>query len=175
MRIPLTDLRRGLNRRREFVGRTRAEGLTVGDTTVRPEVDVVLDVVLESVHEGVMVTGTVTGSWRGPCNLCLEPLEGPIVAEVAELFADEPVEGETYALGREFLDTTEMIRDALLLALPVLARCPYGGIGRCPNAPAISTQGERAASAAPPTPDPRWAALDQLRFPEPGSSSPEAG
>ena len=165
MRIPLTDLRRGLNRRREFVGRTRAEGLTVGDTAVRSEVDVELDLVLESVHEGVMVTGTVTGSWRGPCNLCLEPLEGPIVAEVAELFADEPVEGETYAVGREHLDATEMIRDALLLALPVLARCPYGGVGKCPNAPEVAAD---EAEDTGETPDPRWAALDQLEFPEPG-------
>ncbi len=163
MRIPLTDLRRGLNRRRGFTGRTRAEGLRVGDTTVPPEVDVVLDLVLESVHEGVMVTGTVSGEWRGPCNLCLRPLEGPLVAEVAELFADEPVEGETYAVGREFLDTTEMIRDSLLLALPVLARCPFGGVGRCPNAPDMGTDD---TGGSPEVRDPRWAALDQLRFPE---------
>ncbi len=46
-----------------------------------------LDLRLESVVEGVLVSGTVTATMSGECVRCLDPVTGPLVVDLQELYA----------------------------------------------------------------------------------------
>jgi uncharacterized protein len=97
---------------------------------------------------------------------------GSSTAEVREIFERHPTEGETYPLGDELVDLEPMVRDAALLVLPLAPLCKDDCLGPAPDAfPArVEPEGgdeadetDEADGEEPPT-DPRWAALDQLKF-----------
>lgn len=126
--------------------------------------DVVLDVRLESVTEGVYVSGTVAASLEGECARCLDPLTDEVTVEVAELFAypdsvtDETTDpDELPRVADERVDVEQVVRDALVLELPLAPLCRPDCAGLCPDC------GEKWADLAPDhgheTLDPRWAAL----------------
>ena len=168
--VPLHDLRRFTHSRREVVLEAPLDGVTVADTTLDTTVPVAVSVVVESVADGVTATGVVRGRWHGACNLCLDDVGGELEAQVSELFADRPVDEDTYRLDADHVDLEPMVRDALLLELPLLARCPFGGVGSCDRVPSQldahpdddDTEGD--AAEASELADPRWAALDALDF-----------
>ena len=119
-------------------------------------------------HGGVTVNGKVSVNWNAECSRCLRPVDGYVVAEVEELFEETPSDGESYQLNDEFIDLEPMIRDAVLLELPVgVIRC--SGLEEClAAAPAYTVSdtdfGEDKESRE--SKDPRWAALDDLTFDE---------
>ena len=140
--------------------------LCIADVEVPRDRDVGIDVVLERISGGVSAVGEVAATWTGPCARCWLPIDGQVRAAVSEVFPAEPREGEQYALGPEYADLVPMVREAVLLELPIEAiRCPHPE--PCPNLPtelAAPPEGE-----AQPT-DPRWAALEALRT-QPGEPS----
>jgi uncharacterized protein len=76
----------------------------------------------ESVVEGVLVTGRVAGGASLKCARCLEPFEGSVELDVCELFTTpghELPEEEAYKVQGSEIDLEPMLRDALLLALPL--------------------------------------------------------
>jgi uncharacterized protein len=121
--------------------------------------DVVADLTLEAQGVAVIVTGTVTGRWTGECRRCLEATGGEVTVEMREVFQPEPVEGETYPLGRDELDLGPAIREALALALPLAPLCDEGCAGPDPEAHPVGSGDHVGAEG-----DPRWSALDALRF-----------
>jgi len=158
-------------------------GLHVGDSRLDEEIDVVVELVLESVPDGVVAAGQLRAGWTAPCNRCAEELRGMLGAEVREVFEPRPSEGESYPLGPTELDLEPMVRDALLLELPVVAHCPHPDADPCPLSgfsPSAWSEteaggdgtGEPAARSDDGTGedevrgDPRWSALDELRFDE---------
>ena len=120
--------------------------------------DVVADVVLEAQAGQVIVSGTVTARWAGECRRCLEPTAGDLTVELQEVFDPHPVEGETYPLGRDDIDLEPVVREALALALPLAPLCREDCPGPDPDAHPVRTDDAEAPA------DPRWAALDRLRF-----------
>jgi uncharacterized protein len=115
---------------------------------------------VEAVLDGaVTVTGSVTAPWMGACRRCLREVAGELVAEVREVFEAHPTEGETYRLQLDRLDLAPMVRDAVLLSLPLAPLCRPDCPGPDPGEHPVGAP--RAAS--PGTRDPRWAALDGLR------------
>ena len=66
----------------------------------------------------------------------------------------EPVEGDTYPLEGHEIDLEQLVRDVVLLELPLAPTCETTGGGAC--APDL------VAEAEPPPPDPRWSALSEL-------------
>lgn len=129
-------------------------------TTRLADDDVVADLVLEAQGETVTATGTVTARWVGECRRCLDPIEGEVVVELAEVFEPDPVDGETYPLGRDEVDVEPAVREALALALPLAPLCREDCSGPDPEAHPVTT----APDAADEATDPRWAALDALHF-----------
>ncbi len=115
---------------------------------------VVLDLVLERVPDGIVVRGTVRAIWRGTCGVCLTDLEHTLAPEVGELFEPEPVEGDTYPLEGHEIDLEQLVRDVVLLELPLAPTCEATGRAAC--APDVVPERQ------PPPPDPRWAALSEL-------------
>ncbi|GAA2983576.1 uncharacterized protein K373_05646 [Streptomyces sp. DvalAA-21] len=107
----------------------------------------VLDLRLESVMEGVLVTGTARAAAEGECVRCLEPLTLEVEADFQEMFsypdADDrnrgsadPVDDAEDDEDRFFLedglfDLEPVLRDAVVLALPLQPVCKETCAGLC--------------------------------------------
>ena len=148
--------------------------------------DMHLDVRFEAVTEGVLVTGSATAPLAGECARCLRPLTTSVTASFTELYLyadgrrthdkhdkhdrrnsrewfDEDTEqdDEERHLDGDLLDLEPVLRDAVVLALPMSPLCREDCPGLCVEC------GVPLADADPghrhdDSPDPRWAALEQL-------------
>jgi uncharacterized protein len=154
--VPTGELFRHPGARQHLVLSGPLPGLEVSTTRLAGD-PVVADVVVEAQGDSVMLTGTVSGRWEGECRRCLEPTGGDVVVDVREVFEPDPVEGETYPLGRDDLDLEPVLREALALALPLAPVCREDCPGPDPEAHPVVTGDDAPA-------DPRWSALDALRF-----------
>jgi uncharacterized protein len=151
--------------------------------------ELVLDLRLESVMEGVLVSGTVGATMTGECGRCLDPVRSPLTVDIQELFRypeSGPYSGSTRggspaiaddddelpALVDDLIDLEPVLRDAIVLELPMTPLCDADCPGLCPGC------GEHLAKLpdnhSHEAVDPRWAALAGLRM-QAGSaeSSPE--
>ena len=133
-----------------------------------------LDLRLESVVEGVLVSGTVTAPVAGECARCLGPVADAVTVAVQELFAyaesatEETTEADEVShLVGDLLDLEPVVRDAVVLALPLSPRCRPDCRGLCPGCGVALDELPDEHSHA--TADPRWAALAG-RFAEPTES-----
>ncbi|HEX5366637.1 MAG TPA: YceD family protein [Acidimicrobiales bacterium] len=124
--------------------------------------DVVADVVLEGQGETLTVSGTVRARWTGECRRCLEPTGGEVAVRLSEVFEPHPVDGETYALGRDEVDLEPALREALALALPLAPLCSETCGGPDPEGHPVEVASEATPARRPA--DPRWHVLDALRF-----------
>ncbi|MCY9787808.1 DUF177 domain-containing protein [Nocardiopsis sp. EMB25] len=133
--------------------------------------EVELDLRLEAVMEGVLVTGTVSGQLTAECSRCLDPLSDGLEAGFQELYRypgdddesaltgeDADDEDEDYYLEGDLLDLGPVVRDAVVLALPLSPLCGPDCPGLC------AACGVRLAEAGPDHShgervDPRWEAL----------------
>ncbi|MEM7140123.1 MAG: DUF177 domain-containing protein [Actinomycetota bacterium] len=161
--VDTVEVRRHTGTRRPFRALARFPELAAGEfSVVDGRVDV--DLVIEAVTEGVCATGTVRGEWTGPCRRCLEPIVEPLAVEMREIFERHPTEGETWPIEDERIDLAPVIREAALLALPLVPLCGDDCEGPEPDRYATTVEADVDLSAAAPAPDPRWAALDELTF-----------
>ncbi len=126
-----------------------------------------LDLRMESVTEGVLVSGTVTGPITGECARCLEPIHDTLSVDVQELFAypasatDETTDDdEVSRIAGDLLDLEPVVRDAVVLALPLVPLCSPDCPGLCATCgqPWDSLPEEHSHEQT----DPRWAALSAL-------------
>ena len=177
LRIPLAVLRRRSRDHFGVVRTARLENLGVASSQVidgRVEVELTV----EARGLEVIAVGTLRASWAGECRRCLEPLVGSLDLEVQEVFAEDRSrdganwksghsveETDVYRLGAEDLDLEPMVRDALLLALPLSPLCTPN----CPGPDPVRFPAGRLTDAArgeeDSTGDPRWSVLDVLRRP----------
>ncbi|KDQ69745.1 YceD family protein [Streptomyces halstedii] len=117
-----------------------------GVVGVPEKAPLVLDLRLESVMEGVLVTGTARATAEGECVRCLEPLALEVEADFQEMFsypdADDrsrsadPVDDAEDDEDRFFLedglfDLETVLRDAVVLALPLQPVCKETCAGLC--------------------------------------------
>ena len=117
--VPIADLRRHPGARRQFTESVELPGLGISSATVPEDASISLDLELETLSSGLVATGTITTPWVGECRRCLQPVEGRSVAQIREIFEPRPVEGETYAMAEDTVNLEPMVRDAVLLALPL--------------------------------------------------------
>jgi uncharacterized protein len=113
------------------------------------------------------VLGTVVAPWTGECRRCLEDVVGELRIEVSEVFESRATPGETYPIDGDEVDLEPVVRDAVLLHLPLAPLCRENCLGPAPEAfPAVvdgvGVEGV-GVEGEPPPKDPRWAALDVLR------------
>jgi uncharacterized protein len=92
---------------------------------------------------------------------------GEVDIDVQELFEAQPTPDETYPLDGDQIDLAPLVRDAVLLGLPLSVLCRDDCAGPDPERfPAqVEAPPEPGVDPAPPG-DPRWAALGELRFEE---------
>jgi len=162
---PLTELRRHLGARREVEASVDLPGLATSTAAVVDGEPVEVDLVIESIPQGVSVSGTVRARWVGQCRRCLDDVLGDVDVDVKEIFERMPTEGETWPLGADEIDLEPVVREAVLLALPLAPLCDEGCLGPAPDRfPAtVEDDDDRDDEGEAELPrDPRWAALDQL-------------
>ena len=129
---------------------------------------------LESVMEGVLVSGEVDVPLVGSCARCLEPIEDGLTLDVQELYAYEGStteetsdEDEVRLVEGEFIDLEPMLRDAVVLSLPLAPVCAEDCAGLCAGC------GQRLDDLPPDhtheLTDPRWAGLAERFATSPGT------
>ena len=148
------------------------EDLGVELMKVAPESSIDLDLRLESVAEGVLVSGTVSAHADGECGRCLQPVHQPVQVRIVELFAypgsateETTDEDEVSRLIDDRVDLEPVVRNAIVLALPLTPLCRPDCLGLCAGC------GERLDDLPEDHSheqiDPRWAALqEKFRSPE---------
>jgi uncharacterized metal-binding protein YceD (DUF177 family) len=150
------------------------EGFRVELIGVPAGAPVQLHLRLEAVMEGVLVSGTVEAPLVGQCARCLEDIEDTLSLPVQELFAYEGStteatsdEDEVRLVEGERIDLEPMVRDAVVLALPLSPTCTEDCSGLCVDC------GERLddlpADHSHDVVDPRWAGLAGKLTPPPGT------
>ena len=131
--------------------------------------DVQADLTLEAQGSAITATGRVVGRWTGECRRCLATTGGELEVGLREIFEPDPVEGETYRLDRDQVDLEPPLREALALALPLAPLCDDACAGPDPEDHPVTVEDGNEADGANGTTgeapaDPRWSALDALRF-----------
>jgi uncharacterized protein len=142
--------------------------------------EIQLDLRLESVMEGVLVTGTARAPLAGECVRCLEPLERELETGFQEMYSypdaddrtgghhaaeagDDAEEEDTLHLEGDLFDLEPVLRDAVVLELPLQPVCREDCPGLC------SECGARLADDPDhhhEVTDIRWAALQDLNLDE---------
>ena len=163
------------------------EGIGISAIGVPTGSDIELDLRLESVVEGVLVTGTAVVNLLGECSRCLDPIADQIDVDLQELYRypeldaygrpskeapTEPDEDDdTLYLDGDLLDLEPIVRDAVVLDLPIAPLCQEDCAGLCPECGFNRNEDQ---SHSHEVLDPRWAALGALGAGS-DSGSPEVG
>ena len=154
------------------------EGLGLPEVIGVPEgAAVELELRLESVVEGVLVTGTARARVVGECVRCLEPIERQLDADFQEMFsypdadtriarrdeagddAADADDADVYHLEDDLFDLEPVLRDAVVLALPMQPVCRDDCPGLCPQCGVrLADEPDHRHEVA----DIRWAALKEL-------------
>jgi uncharacterized protein len=151
---------------------------------VPPGADVELDLRLESVVEGVLVSGTATVPLSGECGRCLEAVSDELTVDLQELYAydaerraprgadparQDDADDETARMEGDLLDLEPVLRDAVVLALPLAPLCREDCSGLC--ADCGGRLDDLPADHGHDAPDPRWGGLAGLL--DPTSTTPQ--
>ncbi|QHC25267.1 DUF177 domain-containing protein [Streptomyces sp. GS7] len=129
---------------------------------------------LEAVMDGVLVTGTARATVKGECVRCLEPLEQVLEADFQELFSypdadartrtaesgdDAEDEEDSLYIEDDLFDLEPVLRDAVVLSLPLQPVCQDDCPGLCSECGArLADDLDHHHDAV----DMRWAALQGL-------------
>ncbi|GLW48415.1 hypothetical protein Stsp02_40770 [Streptomyces sp. NBRC 14336] len=137
-----------------------------------------LELRLESVMEGVLVTGTARAQAEGECVRCLEPLQLDLEADFQEMFsypeadergraksrsdedaADDEDDEDRLFVEDGLFDLESVLRDAVVLALPMQPVCQEDCPGLCAECGVrLADDPDHHHDAV----DIRWAALQGL-------------
>ncbi len=162
--IGVTELRRRPGIQRAVHAATPLPGLAITGARVPEDVDVELDGVLEAIEGAITLSGTVRAPWVAECRRCLDDVHGLATVELAEVFEARPTPGETYPIDGDDIDLEPVVRDAVLLHLPLAPLCRDECRGPAPEVfPALAPDEVGDDDGDPAPRDPRWAALDVLR------------
>jgi uncharacterized protein len=136
--------------------------LDIGVAGVPEGSDVELSLRLEAVSEGVLVSGSARARYVGECGRCLDAVEGDLDAELQELYVypDSDAEDEEAArMVGDLIDLEPVLRDVVVLALPLRPLCREDCPGLCPDCGVrLADHPDHGHESV----DPRWAALADL-------------
>lgn len=153
------------------------EGFGVVMARVPVDSTIELDLRLESVMEGVWLSGSADIEVEGECARCLEPVGWGETLEIAQMFeyaatdsrgaiiptAEGDEDEALPVILDDLIDLTEVLRDAVVLALPLAPLCSAVCPGLCPECGIVLAE---APGHAHEQIDPRWAALGGLVEPD---------
>lgn len=179
--IYVGDLLHRIGSRRDF--HIVVPGEKYSSSVARIIDDVTCDLSVESVSQGIVVHGTIQANYSAQCSYGLVDLVEDLVLNVNELFEEEKKrrdvlreddDEETYSFTGDEIDVEDLIRDSILLGLPIAPVCGHGpeNCAVCSNeiVPFIDKELPPGIVGGvgdiEPKPDSRWAVLDDLTFDE---------
>ncbi len=139
------------------------DDLEFGDPRIVDE-PVEVAIRLESVNNGITATGSVSAAWKGECRRCLAPVGGRTAVEIDELYQRSVEDPDAHPIDGDQINLLPMVRENILLALPLGPLCRDECPGFCGQCGADLSAGP--CGCVPVTGDPRWAALDALKNPD---------
>ena len=141
-------------------------------STVPDGAEAVADVWLDAFAGGVMVSGTVRAPWTGLCRRCAVVVGGELAVPVRERFVvrtrgpaahldprGAPEDDDAYPIVDDQLDLGPLVREAIVLELPLAPLCRADCGGLCPSCG--TDRNEEECDCLAPA-DPRWAILSLL-------------
>ncbi len=155
------------------------EGLGVAMARVPEGSPIDLDLRLESVMEGILVSGSADLEITAECSRCLDPVSWHEDVDLSELFRypatdargalleEEADEDPLPEVQGDLIDLLPVLRDAVVIDLPLAPLCSEDCLGLCPT---CGFRLEDDPDHAHEDLDPRWAALATLAE-EPDSPS----
>jgi uncharacterized protein len=161
--VSVSDLVGRPGAQREVEVEAELPDLGITAAAVPPGEPVRARLLIESTGGALVATGEVHARFVGECRRCLRAIDGEAVAEVKEVFERHSTEGETYRLDGDQIDMEPLVRDAVLLALPIAPLCEETCGGPAPDSYRVAPADQPADE---PAMDPRWAALRELRTDE---------
>jgi uncharacterized protein len=160
--VNVAELLRRPGSRKDVSVRPVVGGLQVADAVVPEGTEVDVDVELESLSDGIVVTGRVAADWQAQCRRCLGPVTGRADVAVRELYQSPPLRDEdAFEMRGEQVDLEPLVREAIVLELPLAPVCQPECRGLCPVCGANRNETDCGHDTRPS--DPRWAALEDLR------------
>lgn len=112
------------------------EGIGSEIIGVPPTSPIRLDLRLEAVVEGVLVTGTAEVQVVGECGRCLEKIEEDLEIDIQELYVhpgSDFDEDEASRMEGEMIDLEPLVRDEVVLEMPLQPLCREDCEGLCPT------------------------------------------
>jgi len=163
--VDITPLKRKPGAQQRFDLSTAPPAGVVLETAEVAATQLHIDLQLEVVGEELIAQGSISVDWNGPCRRCLETQDGTTNITTREIFQRRPVEGETYQLDENDVDLEPMVRETVLLNMPIAPLCSADCAGPDPGRfPTSVVQDAPESDDDSPPGDPRWAALDELTF-----------
>ena len=160
----------------EPIGATRSYDLVASVDHLAPELGqadlLELRVHMLRTNRGVLVEGTAQGALVGQCSRCLRDVTVPVQAQIQEEFVPtvDVVRGTWLLIDEEdeslhideqhILDLSEVLRQALLLEIPMQLLCRPDCAGLCPSCGQDLNLGHCNCTSSDF--DPRWQALSAL-------------
>jgi uncharacterized protein len=170
MRFNVAQLIRGpIGQKREY---HLEEDITDLDPDLTPVAPLTGVIQFTRTSQGILVTGRAETTLEFTCDRCLEPYRQDVAVELEEEFYPTVDPGETPLdevsdIDREdealridehhTLDLWEVVRQNLMLAVPVHPVCRPDCAGLCPRCG--ENRNEGLCQCPPDTVDPRWASL----------------
>ena len=121
---------------------------------------------LEAVMDGVLATGTASAQVTGECVRCLIGIDDELIVDFQELYLYATMSSENgsedeLALDGDLLDLEPVLRDAVVLTLPLNPVCDPECPGLCSECGArLADDPDHTHEAAI---DPRWSVLKDLK------------
>jgi len=126
-------------------------------------------------YNGYYVAGEAKGSFRADCDRCLEPYTGVLEVKFNDHFVskpnssstiapDSPEEEETHYFSGDEIDLTDVVWDAIKLALPMKRLCSQQCKGLCPQCG--TNFNNQTCNCQQDSIDPRLAKLADLLTPQ---------
>ncbi len=161
----------GATRTGQVVAALRRLAPDLAQSEAEPDGAIAGSVRLMHIDNGVLAQGFLTGQVTLPCARCLEPVSFPLDVAVEEIFTPTidmltgravTPEEEDRALWideHHILDLTEVLRQDVLLDVPMHVLCREDCRGLCPTCGENLNEG---LCNCEPEADPRWATLAEL-------------
>ncbi len=163
---------------KEHTGATRhyevSEDIRGLDPEIQPRQPLTGDVTFMRTVDGILATGHLRTVVEMECSRCLRAVVVPVDFDVEETFLPtidvvtghalpipEDVDPAALIDEHHILDLSEVIRQDILLALPVRPLCREDCLGLCPVCGQNWNEGTCDCETAEP--DPRWAGLEDWK------------
>lgn len=162
-RFSITKLIKDSGVRQEIEADGEIDEIFVSSAWVDPPNQVHVWGTLEAVHTGVMFMGSASVEITSECRRCLRVTSRQLNVDIRELFEKDfrEDEADTYPIHGEFVDLSDMLRDAIVLALPSAPLCKESCSGLCQYCGANRNEVECKHDFVEI--DPRFRVLDQLK------------